>query len=134
MKQNLKIALFAWLTIGAVFGSIALLDWAGLDWEKWLGFMFFTGLVFGCVLYGYAGCLKKTRCLMLFVSMLVLHVAILMYYLLSINGFPSRLFFLAPFEGGAVVFVLVAAGGARVFRRRAQGKKGHATDHDAKIP
>jgi hypothetical protein len=133
-KQNLKIAALAWLTIGVIFGSVGLMDWARLDGEKWLGFMFFTGLVFGCVLYGYARSLKRTRCLLLFVTMLVVHVAVLSHYLRPIDKFPSRLFFLAPFEAATMAAVLVGAGGARVFRRREHNQRRHEADHDAKFP
>ena len=133
-KQNLKIAASALLTIGVIFGSVGLMDYAGLDGEKWLGFAFFTGLVFGCVLYGYAGSLKKTRCLLLFVTMLAVHVAVLIHYLRSMDEFPSRLFFLAPFEGAAAAVVLIAAGGARVFRRREHNKKPGEPAQNAKSP
>lgn len=133
-KQDLKIAALAWLTIAVMFGFVAILDWVGLDWEKWLGFTFLTATVFGAVIYGYGESLKKTRCLLLFITMLVVHIAIWGQYLRSINGFPLRLFLLAPFEGGAAAGVLVGIGGARVFRRRAYGKERHEADHDAKVP
>ncbi len=133
-KQDLKIAVLAWLSIAVMFGFVAILDWAGLDWQKWLGFTFLTATVFGVVLYGYAGSLKKTRCLVLFVTIIVLHFGVWGYYLRSINGFPFKLFFLAPFEGGAVVGVLIGVGGARVFRYRAHGQRRREPDRDAKLP
>ncbi|MBZ5671661.1 MAG: hypothetical protein LAO04_18280 [Acidobacteriia bacterium] len=133
-KQDLKIAVLAWLSIAVMFGFIAILDWAGLDWQKWFGFALLTATVFGVGTYKLGESLKKRKCLLLFITMLVLHLVIWGYYLRSINGFSLRLFLVAPFEAGAMGAVLVGVGGARVFRRRAYGKRRHEADHDAKVP
>jgi len=133
-KQDFKIAALAWLTVAAMFGFMGIMYWAGIDWEKWLGFTFLTATVFGVVLYGYAESLKKTRCLLLFVTILVAHFASWGYYLRSISGFPAKLFFVAPFEGAAVVGVLVGVGGAPVFRYRAHDRRRHEADRDVKPP
>jgi hypothetical protein len=133
-KQDLKIAALAWLTIAAMFGFIGIMDWAGLDWEKWFGFALLTVTVFGVVIYKLGESLKKSKCLWLFITMLVVHVVIWGYYLRSINGFSLRLFLVAPVEGGAMGAVLVGVGGARPSHRRAHGKRRQETGQDAKVP
>ena len=122
-KQDLKIAALAWLTIAVMFGYIAILDWAGLDWEKWFGFTLLTAIVFGVGIYKLGRSLKKRKCLLLFVTMLAAHFVAWGYYLRSINGFSLKLFLVAPFEGAFIGGVLGVVGGARVLRRRAGGKK-----------
>jgi hypothetical protein len=123
-KQDLKIAALAWSSIAVMFGFIGVLDWAGLDWKKWFGFALLTVTVFGVGIYKLGASLRKTKCLMLFVAMLIVHLGIWGYFLRSVNGFPLKLFLLAPFEAAAMGAALVGVGGARIFHyRRTSGHR-----------
>jgi hypothetical protein len=131
-RQDLKIAVLAWLSIAAMLGFMGIMYWAGIDWEKWSGFAMYTATIFGVVLYYYVETVNNARCIFTFVALLALHVAGWSYYLRPASGFPIRIFFVAPFEGVAVAFFLVTLGGARAIRKGAPGKRHHKGERDAK--
>lgn len=117
MNQNLKITLAAFLTIAALFGLAFLLEWGGLDWEKWSSFVIWTAFVFGSIGYLYERDLRKRRCLLVLVAALALHVIVLIGYLNSVSKFPHVFFlFFSPLEGAGVGVLLLALGGARPHR------------------
>lgn len=113
-KDNLKIALLAWGTIAILIGSMFLLDSAGLDWQKWSAFGWWTLVVFGMLLLKYGNDLKKLRCLLVFILLLVTHTTAWFFVLTSAINVPRAYYMiLSPLEGGAGAFILMALGGAR---------------------
>ncbi len=113
-KQDLKIAALAWLTIAVMFGFMAVLYWAGPDWEKWFSFTAWTVFVFGILVVGFLDDLKKARCLVVFVILVVVYVTTWLFVLSSgIKVRDLHYMILSPFEAGAGALILMAVGGAR---------------------
>jgi hypothetical protein len=113
-KDNLKIALSAWMTIAVMYGFIAILYWAGLDWEMWFAFAMGTAMVFGILIAKYSRDLKKPRCFLVFVLLVVVYAGAWFFVLKSGIRLPdSAYIFGSPFEGALAAFILSALGGAR---------------------
>jgi lipoprotein signal peptidase len=118
-KQDLKIAALAWASIAVMFGFIAILDWAVLDWKKWFSFVAWTAFLWGCLAFGFLDDLKKLRCLLVFMISLAIYTTC--WLLVQSSGTRVRdLYYmiLSPFEAGLGAFILISVGGAR-------GKKHH---------
>lgn len=113
-KENLKVALLAWMTIAMLIGSMVVLDWAGLDWQKWSAFGWWTLVVFGILLLKYGDDLKKLRCLLVFILLLVMHTTA-WFFVLTSGISVHRVYYMisSPLEAGAGAFILMALGGAR---------------------
>ncbi|HXJ95143.1 MAG TPA: hypothetical protein VMT20_20065 [Terriglobia bacterium] len=121
MTKDTKYTLLAFVSGMAVFALLLLLELEGVDWaglyRKWFGLVLWTLFIFGALAYKYGRSLRG-KCLLLFLLMLVLHVAVLSRYLCSVDKFPNVFFlFFSPLEGGAMAFVLSQWGGGRMNRR-----------------
>jgi hypothetical protein len=118
-KENLAAAATALVIVLFVIGLLPLMDWLGLDYQKWFGLVMWTGVIFGSVVYVYEKDLRKARCLVVFLLTLALHSAIFIYYLRSVDRFPNMFFFVFwPVEAVIIVAALTFLGGARTPRPR----------------
>src|SRR5438477_80734 len=102
MTENGKIVIWALLSAVGFWVIVLLLDRAGLDMPKWIGFAFWTAGVFGCIVYLNAESLDELwQCKVAFFLALALHSFVLIVYLRSVNRFPNVFFlFFSPIEGG----------------------------------
>jgi len=114
LNEKLQIMAVALIANVFLFGLLPFLDWLGVDVKKWFGFVLFTGLVFGVVLYACWHGLKRIRSLLVFAALLTAHVALCAAYLRSATRFPILFFaFFAPFEAAIAVFIMTTVGGVR---------------------
>ena len=121
MSNDAKAVVAGILSAIALFGLMALLDWAGLDWRKWSALVMYTIVTFGYLVVRYLNDLKRRRCLAVFVALLIGHLLGSIYYLRSLHSSSFAMWIFAPFEAGIVALLLVLVGGARGLTLR----KGH---------
>jgi hypothetical protein len=118
MTKDTKYSVVAFLSGMAVFALLLRLEFEGVDWaglyRKWFGLALWTTFIFGVLAHKYRRSLRG-RCLLLFLAMLVSHIAVLSRYLCSVDKFPNVFFlFFSPLEAGAAAFVLTQWGGGRM--------------------
>ena len=119
LKENLEISVAALGSIVVLFGIFASLEWLGLDWRKWGGFVVFTAATFGYLLNRYYSDMRRTRCLVILISIFIAHTLVSVLALRTVSSFPILYYiFLTPLEAGVAGFLLVAFGGARAAARR----------------
>lgn len=115
LKERLQLIAFAALANGIFFGALFALEWHKVDYKKWFKFFGWTGFVFGVLLYACAPDLKRLRGLLVFFTLLTIHIVLCVVYLRSVSRFPSLFFlFLAPFEAAIGAFVMATVGGVRL--------------------
>jgi TctA family transporter len=123
-KENLSAAATALIIVVSVIGLLPLMDWLGLDYQKWFGLPVWTATIFGTVLYVYERDLRRARCLVVFLLALALHVWVLVQYLRSAERFPNMFFFIfAPIETVAIAAALALLGGASMPRVRRKKRR-----------
>jgi len=114
LKERLQLIAFAGLANAIVFGTLLTLAWHKIEYKKWFGFVVFTGLVFGIVLYAFSHGLKRIRSLLVFGALLAIHVAVCVIYLRSAIDFPIVFFAVfSPFEAAIVGSIMTTIGGVR---------------------
>ena len=87
--------------------------------KKWFGFVLFTGLVFGVVIYVHAKDFRTPRSVFVLGTLFTLHVAACVLYLRSVSSFPTLFFgVFSPLEAGIVDVILTTVGGVRPRLRR----------------
>ena len=79
------------------------------------------GIIFGYQLVKYGDDLKRPRCLIVFVALLIVHVSGSVYYLRSVRGFPLSMWVFTVFEGSIAAFLLGLVGGAGRSDRHKEG-------------
>ena len=102
------------------------LEFRNIDWIKWFGLVLWTAVIFGLLGTLYSRDLRKTRCLLVFVGLLVVHTSALYFYLRQVEAFPNVFFlFFSPFEGAAIGVMLMLFRGAKPHRehRMASGRE-----------
>lgn len=114
-KEKVAVILFAALANAVFFGVLLGLAWYNIDYEKWFGFVLYTGLVFGVLVYICGEELRKTRSLSVFTVLLAIHVVAVVVYLRSRKELPGVLFFFffGPLEVGIGAFIMGTVGGVR---------------------
>ena len=116
MTRDNKYGLVAFIVIVGVCALFFWLAWEGVDYKKWFGLTLWTLCIFGSVVFLHAERLKMLRCLLVFLALLALHVTLLVFYLRSAR-FPNVFFlFFAPFEGAAIIGIVVLVAGERSHR------------------
>lgn len=119
LKERAALIAFAALANGIFFGTLFALEWHNVDYKKWFGFVVFTGLVFGVVIYVHAKDFRTPRSVLVSVALFTIHVAACVLYLRSVSSFPTLLFAVfSPLEAGIVDLILTAVGGVRPRLRR----------------
>ncbi len=123
-KENLSAAATALIIVVFFVGLLPLMDWLGLDYQKWFGLVVWTGTIFGCGVYVYERDLRRARCLAVFLIALTLHSTILISYLRSVDRFPNLFFFVFwPLEAVVIVLALTFLGGASMPRSRSTKRR-----------
>jgi hypothetical protein len=78
-RENLRIAVAAWVSILVVGGAILLIEWALGPRMYWFDFILATLLVFGGLGLRFHRDMNKPKCVVVFLVLLTVHCAIFLH-------------------------------------------------------
>jgi hypothetical protein len=112
-KENLRIAVLAWISIPILLGLDFLVDWLLHDWMAWVDWLVATVIIFGGLAYRVHAHLKQGKCLKVFLALLALHSVVFVHLLRS--GVRIRTAWYVPIvfvEAFVFGLILTGPGGA----------------------
>lgn len=106
-RENIKITIAALFSVAVVLAVGIVLELHQINWQKWFGLVWWTGVVFGLLASGYGRKLRRPRPLAIFLVALGLHLSVMTIYLRSANDFPNLAFlFIGTLEAVLVVVAM----------------------------
>jgi hypothetical protein len=112
LRENLRITALAWVSIPIALGVYFVADWLLHTWMRWVEFGIFTAVIFGALGFQIQADVRKPKCLITFVGLLVLHCAVFVHLLRS--GLEIRTAWYVPVVfAETFVFALILTGPGR---------------------